>query len=105
MGSHRHLCMCTSLRLLEPPPLIFAWLCCRVQVGLGMMVKEGPESGKSPAAAGEQQQEAAAASGGAGGAEPAAAEPEPMQQDGAQPPAAAEPEPERSEEEWEMLNK
>lgn len=76
-----------------------------LQVGLGMIVKEGPETGESPAAAGEQQQEAAAASGSGGGAERAAAEPEPMQQDGAQPPATAEPEPERSEEEWEMLNK
>ncbi len=78
------------------------------QVGLGMIVKEGPDAGEPRATAGEQQQGDTAGSSGA--AEPAAAAaagsgPEPMQQDGAQPPAAAEPEPERSEEEWELLNK
>lgn len=88
---------------LPPPPLPPL-----PQVGLGMTVREGPEEAAS--AAGGQQQEDTATSGGAGAAEPPAAAaagsaPEPMQQDGAQPPAAAEPEPERSEEEWELLNK
>ncbi|PRW58562.1 Heat shock STI [Chlorella sorokiniana] len=79
-----------------------------LQVGLGMVVKEGPGADEGPAAGGEQQQEDAAAGSAGAAAEPAAAAgsgAEPMQQDGAQPPAAAEPEPERSEEEWEMLNK
>ena len=75
------------------------------QVGLGLSVKEGPGAGEEPAAAAEQQPEAAASGAAPTAAAAASSGPEPMQQDGAQPPAAAEPEPERSEEEWEMLNK
>lgn len=95
--------LCPSCLTAPPPPLPPL-----PQVGLGMTVREGPEEAAS--AAGGQQQEDTATSGGAGAAEPPAAAaagsaPEPMQQDGAQPPAAAEPEPERSEEEWELLNK
>lgn len=72
-----------------------------LQVGLGMSLREeAPEAaaaaGEAPAANRSAEPAAAAAAAGA----------EPMQQDAAQPPAAEpEPEPERSEEEWELLNK